>query len=259
MKRWLKAAFPGIERKIYRLIWRMTPDGISEVEIRKGVLKGRRFSCSMKRERDYWLGQWEPEIEKFLVEEIKEGYVVYDIGVHKGYFCLVAASVSGPTGRVVGFEPNPGNRQAAIHNITLNSDLASRITITPYAVSDRIGSETFQGGPDSTVGGIVRIENGGSTYEVPSITLDEFVRNGGALPDLIKMDIEGGEEWAIQGMGAVLSTARCIVLIEVHGPRAFASVQMKCDLCGYSLLPLSTAAGRFEWPRHFVARSLSPE
>lgn len=258
IKSFLKRILPGLDKKIYRLVWRVTPDTPRRCQIRRGVLKGRPFECSLKRERDYWLGIWEPEIEQFLVREVAVASTVFDIGVHKGYFSLIAAQLAGPSGRVVGFEPNPGNYRCALQNIALNEDLAPRITLTPYAIADKAGVMEFFGGSGSTMGGIVRHATDRTTYQVETISLDEFCQTAAIRPSVIKMDIEGGEQWAIRGMAFVLAEFRPVMLIEVHDCDAFQAVDECCGMHSYRLETLKTQThpGDTNWgePVHYVAR-----
>jgi hypothetical protein len=57
--------------------------------------------------------------------------------------------------------------------------------------------------------------------EVPGISLDQFVyQAGNPVPQAIKIDIEGGEVLALPGMRRLISEARPIIFLELHGPEA---------------------------------------
>jgi FkbM family methyltransferase len=179
----------------------------------------------LRTERDYWIGNHEPLVAHLLDQLLSDGGVFYDVGVHKGYFSLIAARSLGPNGLVIGFEPNPHNLKVAQSNVDLNPDLASRIRIEHLAVSDEDGSVEFAGEPGSATG---RIWEGGAgvdvlpeLFAVRSICLDDFIRAGNPTPDLIKMDIEGGEVKALRGLGTALRSG-AVLILEVHNEDAFA-------------------------------------
>src|SRR5258707_22501 len=50
---------------------------------------------------------YEADVARFLSEKIKPGAICFDVGANVGAYVLQLAHWTGPTGRVVGFEPNP--------------------------------------------------------------------------------------------------------------------------------------------------------
>jgi hypothetical protein len=53
------------------------------------------------------------------------------------------------------------------------------------------------------------------------LALDDFVyAQGKPPPQLVKMDIEGGEVLALPGMRRLLREAHPLILLELHGPEA---------------------------------------
>lgn len=216
VKRSLKRIFPGIDNRIYRFVRAVSQDRQQEVAIRRGPLRGRRFMCSMKMERNYWLGIWEADIQSFISSKLGPGDVFYDIGVHKGYFTLIAAQIVGKDGKVIGFEPNASCRDAARRNIDLNPDLSQRIELLDYAIADSAKKVKFHGAAHSTKGRIVDSDQDEDSYEVEAISIDQFVGSGNPPPTFIKMDIQGGERWALPGMTDTLKTHGPLLLVEIH-------------------------------------------
>jgi hypothetical protein len=98
------------------------------------------------------------------------------------------------------------------------------------------------------------------SIEIEGISLDTFVFEGSnPIPQLVKMDIEGGEVLALPGMARLLSEARPLVFLELHGPQASAAAwQVFKDLdyrvCrmvpGY---PKISAPGELDWKAYLVA------
>jgi chemotaxis response regulator CheB len=59
------------------------------------------------------------------------------------------------------------------------------------------------------------------SLSVEVVTLDHFVyKLSRPAPDLIKLDIEGGEVQALEGMRRVLNMAKPVLLMELHGNQA---------------------------------------
>ena len=57
-----------------------------------------------------------------------------------------------------------------------------------------------------------------SEVTVPGILLEEFVyRHGNPPPQVVKMDIDGGEVMTLPGMHRILADARPSMLMELHG------------------------------------------
>jgi hypothetical protein len=64
-----------------------------------------------------------------------------------------------------------------------------------------------------------------SALDVKGLSLDEWVyQEGYPKPDVIKIDIEGGEVLALPGMERLLIEKRPLILLELHGPDAALAV-----------------------------------
>jgi hypothetical protein len=61
----------------------------------------------------------------------------------------------------------------------------------------------------------------GNRFQVEAVSLDDFISNSGhPAPEVIKIDIEGGEILALPGMENLLHEAHPLLIIELHGPEA---------------------------------------
>jgi FkbM family methyltransferase len=257
VKRQVKRLLPGVERGIYKLLRSATSADVEMVRVKRGPLKGRSFCCSMRDERDYWLGIHEPGVQSALAAALAPGAVFFDVGVHKGFFSLLGATSVGDSGLVVGFEPNPENRKWITRNLALNPDLSKRIVLEPNAVSDRTGTGSFIGSPGSATGRLVvpgQLPDEEETNEslVDTVSIDDFVDAHRRPPSVIKMDIEGGETDALKGMVRTLTEHRPVLIIEIHdahAARALADVVVRhhyeCrDFQGHSVPPDRIFDGR---------------
>jgi FkbM family methyltransferase len=150
---------------------------------------------------DMTRGTWEPGVTRLFDRLITSGMTVVDAGAHVGYFTLLAARKVGPDGRVYAFEPAAENFTLLLRNIALNG---YRNTFPmQIAISDKDGESTLYLYSDS-VGHSLYPETTGSsraTQTIRTTTLDRFFEEEGWPPvQLIKLDIEGAEPAALEGM-----------------------------------------------------------
>jgi FkbM family methyltransferase len=101
--------------------------------------------------------------------------------------------------------------------------LDNRILPFPFAIVDSVRSVDFWLGPSGAMGkadgsagrkDVVYSE----CVSVEGISLDSFVYdNNNPAPQVVKMDIEGGEVLALPGMRRILEKEHPILLLELHG------------------------------------------
>ena len=136
-----------------------------------------------------------------------------DLGANIGYFSLLAAKLVGEKGKVFAFEPEPKNFYYLQKNIEVNNYK----NIYPFqkAVSDKNGTtKLFICGYDSghhTINQYDRVaaySHGRPTeikpIEIETVALDNFLSDKTDQVDVIKMDIEGAEALAVEGMKNLL-------------------------------------------------------
>jgi hypothetical protein len=95
---------------------------------------------------------------------------------------------------------------------------------------------------------------------VPGISLDEFVYvQGNPPPQLVKMDIEGGEVLALPGMRRLLAEARPLMLMELHGPESARAAWEALIAAGYQVcwmrrgFPAAPSLAALDWKAYLVA------
>lgn len=178
-------------------------------------------------------GHYDDFFSKYLDKVDMKGKNVYDIGAHIGYSALFFAHKVGSEGHVTTFEPNPYNVERIKMIFERNKELSSRITIAEVAVSNKNGKDSFIFSPlidngtssGSFIDGAHTIypkedyikEGGFKTIEVKTVALDHPTNDFKIKdPDIIKLDIEGAEFLALEGMKETLKRAKPLILIEVH-------------------------------------------
>ena len=137
----------------------------------------------------YWWGEYDPRVREFIKAELKPDYVFFDIGAHMGLFTLVASKKVGEKGKCVAFEPSSMKKR--LHrNIEINNP--ANVTIVEKAVCDRSGVISFFE-PEDTAMNSIAADNNSNGYEVNSISLDEYWKETGTVPNFIKMDMAGND------------------------------------------------------------------
>lgn len=217
--------FPTLAYWLRRVLNRAAPLDLAEVRVAAGGLQGARLLLNLQAEKDYWLGTYEPELQAALRDFITQEMVVYDVGANIGYMSLLCARLAGPGGKVFAFEALPENLVRLKRNLALN-DFGGRVAVIPAAVVGATQEVRFLIGPSTGMG---KADGSAGRQEfdyreairVAGLSLDDFAYcQGNPLPNLIKMDIEGGEVLALPGMRHLLEESRPILLLELHGKQA---------------------------------------
>jgi FkbM family methyltransferase len=269
--RWLPLP---LKRAIYRIqplarairssLNRVAPVGLTQVEIAAGGLAGFRMQLDLQSEKDYWLGTYEPELQAALADLVQPGMVAYDVGANIGYISLLLARRVSKTGQVFAFEALPANLERLRMNLALN-DAEEIVTIIPAAVVETERPVRFLVGPSGGMGKASgsagrRDVAYSAEIEVEGLSLDGFIfeRNHPA-PQVVKMDIEGGEVLALPGMTHTLEQSRPLLLLELHGPEAAQIAWETLTLRGYRLCrmapgyPTLVAREALNWKAYVVA------
>jgi FkbM family methyltransferase len=183
---------------------------------------GCRISCDLTeyiQRQIYFLGVFEP-VESFLFTRLlKPGNVVADVGANIGQYTLLASTVVGPTGAVHSFEPIPSTYAAIVANLERNN--LTNVSANRAALWHESGTVSL-GRPQGILGNLGSFSIGFSdlpsgVVEAPAVTLDDYAeRHGIKRFDLIKMDIQGAEPFALRGARRLLEQSRPLLLMEVE-------------------------------------------
>jgi len=211
---WLYGSLWG---KLLRSPLKLVPKS-AVIPIFSGPLRGFRWKVGAGYDA-HWLGIYESEKARAFQASLRPGDTVWDIGANVSYYSLVASAAVGPRGRMFAFEPLPDNLDYLGFHVKTNK--AGNVTVVPKVLGRTAGRAHFACGRSRSQG---RVAEAGE-FEVELIGGDEEIAAGRLhAPDVIKMDIEGGELDAIPGMRGALERARA-VFIATHGPAARALVE----------------------------------
>lgn len=145
--------------------------------------------------------EYECETSNVMKRLIKTGMRVVDLGAHIGFFTLLAAKAVGPYGKVYAFEPVPSTFGMLQKNIEVNGFTHVVIAI-PKAVCGDLGTvRIFLVTNNSVSAKWISQSDNKPFVDVESVSLDSFFGGSGWPPiDFVKMDIEGAEKAALDGM-----------------------------------------------------------
>lgn len=133
---------------------------------------------------------------------LRPGDSFYDIGANIGQLSIEAAILVGPSGRVTSFEAHPRTAEFLRNNVKLNG--LKNIRIVQAAIGEKCGWLVFT---DDNSDDQNSVSEGGSIY-VPALKLDTL--SEGEKIDLLKIDIEGYELFAIKGASETLKNVDVI-------------------------------------------------
>ncbi|UKN01243.1 FkbM family methyltransferase [Paracrocinitomix mangrovi] len=165
----------------------------------------------------YFRGYYDKNLVHLLKNELKEGDVFIDIGANIGAFTLLAAKQVGKSGKVIAFEPVSDVMARLVNNVELNS--FEQVVLEQKAVSDENKELTLylSGDTNSGMSSIYRHDTeSGLTENVPAVTLDRFLQDHPLDKiNLIKIDIEGAEYFALKGMTETLKKYKPSLVLEL--------------------------------------------
>lgn len=179
--------------------------------------------CTMVQGHRMWLDEkdslelatnefYEPVQTSLLKKELKTSGVFIDIGANIGYYTLIAACLVGPRGKVFAFEPDPTNFQLLEKNIAENG--YSNVEMINRAVSNDTRSARLY--LNKANKGDHRIYDSGDhrdSIAVQTVSLDDFFQKSDKRVQFIKMDIQGAEAKALEGMKNLLKANRRVMLM----------------------------------------------
>ena len=149
-------------------------------------------------------GVYEFAVSQLVREYLKPGDVFVDVGANIGYYSIIAGAVVGQSGTVHAFEPSASVRTRLERNVQLN--LMRQIIVRPEAVAATSGTVRLIEPQGTENDGLAYVQtNGGDQgVEVRAVRLDELPEFSERSPQLIKVDVEGGEPEVFRGASALL-------------------------------------------------------
>jgi FkbM family methyltransferase len=215
----------SIRTLVINLLYRVNP---GDITIRHHYT-GQKFRLHSFQHKDYWAHGRDREKNSMSMfsRMIRSGDLIIEVGGHIGYISAYFASLAGPQGRVVVFEPGPNN----LPYLRKNTAFHSNIILVEKAVTDHEGIsqfyiEYFSGQNNSLFdnrrildsnlrsAGLQKVQT--NSVEVSCTTLDTYLAGAGLIiPSFVKIDVEGAELVVLKGMRNTLEQDGIALMIEV--------------------------------------------
>jgi FkbM family methyltransferase len=197
---------------------------------------------------------YEPEVAGLMVNILKSGDVVIDVGANCGFFTALAGTLIGPRGHVMAFEP----AAACVTRMRANLDRngLANVSIIDRVATAQSGETRFYLNSDNSGGnalwdpgewpGNAKSRANPMPISVTATTIDaEYKQRDLPIPKLIKVDTEGAEQRVLEGAMNLLEGRKVpFVVVELH---EFALAKLGCtqqslrglmDRLGYSTFAL---------------------
>jgi len=153
----------------------------------------------------------EIKIVKFLIKNLKEDDVFYDIGANYGFYtCLAKEFIS--FGEIHSFEPLPQIFELLSKNVSNNKN----IYLNQVALNDCDGQvEFYDRSLNRHSGGssLINLHKSSNKLTVKCLKLDSYVKNH-KPPTIMKIDVEGAEFLVLEGGKETLKKYQPIIIME---------------------------------------------
>jgi FkbM family methyltransferase len=183
------------------------------------------------------LSNYEPKVVDVLRRTVQSGWVAYDVGANLGFYSVLLGHQVGPKGGIYSFEANPVCVEYLRSNLVLNR--VANCEILPCALVDNREQVKFTINYGTSAVGLTQRSSFyeskiGHEVDVQGYPMDELVETFNLRkPDVIKIDIEGAEAFAVAGMLRTLEKYRPLILLELHGRSAAEQTLPQLDQVGY--------------------------
>ncbi len=166
----------------------------------------------------YTRGIWEKDVTAYLMKLLERGMVVVDIGANVGYYTLLAAEKVGDHGKVFAFEPEPSRYALLEKNVGVND--FKNVLLVQKAVSNKPGAARLYLDPRHNPGDHRLFDSfdGRESVAVETTSLDDFFKDKSHFIHVIKMDIQGAEMAALEGMADTIKRHHDLTLITEFWP-----------------------------------------
>ncbi len=165
-------------------------------------------------------GTYEPYTLELFRSALGPGSLVIDAGAHIGLFSATACAALGKNGEVIAIEPDPYNFRALEINLRRCGCVHAR-TIRA-AVWRARGEMEFFVSPGTIGSSLVARPNLGRVKAIrtPTVSIDDVATVDPQRRVIVKLDLEGAEIEALEGMKELLERAGHVVLLVEVNPGA---------------------------------------
>lgn len=152
-----------------------------------------------------------------ILDSLESDDVFYDVGANVGLHACFAGNIL-DSGSVVAIEPHPKSVERLRKNLSLNEIDG---TVGEYAIASEYGTATLEL-PEDEAGAIGSVEMSddanGKSVEIDLIPGDDVIGPDGLpTPNVMKIDVDGGEMGVLRGLENTLDGDTCrLIFCEIH-------------------------------------------
>jgi FkbM family methyltransferase len=149
----------------------------------------------------YLRGWHQPYVLRPILQFLRPGMTMIDVGAHFGQFSVAAGLAVGSEGAVHAFEPGRDQLRYLQHNVEINK-LKAIVQINRTALGSSPGTIGYKSGAEGNLGGSHVVPDG---TDVALTTLDRYCADRGVPKvDALKIDVEGYELEVLRGFARTL-------------------------------------------------------
>lgn len=148
-----------------------------------------------------------------LQEFVPPGSLVIDVGANVGFFARRFAKWVGAAGKVIAIEPEAQNC-ANLTRALARDRVAGRVDVRRAVAAASPGPMMLEINPLHPADH--KLSRDGTGLAVDAVTIDGLVQDSGAVPSLIKIDVQGAEMLVLEGAASVLETSHPALFVELH-------------------------------------------
>jgi len=146
---------------------------------------------------------------RLISSYVKPAMAALDIGANIGFYTRVLSDHVGESGRVHAFEPNADN----MTRLQRGARSRANVTLNQCAVAAQSGTAKLYLSSELNVDHRTFSTNETrQTIEVPAVAIDDYFDKNEII-DFIKIDVQGFEHWALQGMRQTIARSPRVMLL----------------------------------------------
>lgn len=153
----------------------------------------------------------EPEVVHLMARVLRPGDFAIDAGANIGFFTMVMSRLVGEHGRVIAFEPGVNNTHKLKENLALNG--VTNVEVVEQPLWERHEKVSFHLMQDS---GLNSIKDTGGVLCVQELQATSLYDYCKIAPRLIKLDVEGAEEYVLKGLHPQRHNSPPFIICEVY-------------------------------------------
>jgi len=191
---------------------------LSHLFLPRRVVEGNRMYVNPTNNLNLFLtGLYEPLETELVKTHVGNGDTVLDVGANIGYYTVLCAKLVGNQGKVYAFEPDTANFSWLERNVKMNR--FDNVVLVRKAVSNTTGAARLHlsernRGANSLQGSM----GSRRSIEIEAIRLSEYFDPSETKVDFIKIDVEGSEFAALQGMQTLLRSNANLKIVTEFWP-----------------------------------------